>query len=506
MGESLPLNDFEASPVTPEEELNVESSNLQERLHAATETIRAGYNDMRQVLSDRFSNVITHARGGFRLATGAAAVSLMVACSSGKAQAETPTPTPVAQTTPGADVELSTPTVVNLGTRQSKAQTSSTTVTSSKFVEPGGSVEETSEEPTSVTAPNKGETSDDTTPNSEVTVEENSHELNFKLPKAEDLAEGPVVILTEISGVDSLTFSPEDLTGGIDLGLKGVTLEPKVGQTTYRPGSDLVKFLEKAGYNLSPEDEKKILAMRIDYGKSQQGDSGVYRFEFINGPVVITDERGNSFTFNPYGISENGLVLKPVSKDTSPLEVKSATITDSKGDTTNLSLGHGETDEAASTVVQEPKKLVIKSGEQTPSSGNPISGSGASESESKLASSSTEVLEENIGNIDWDIEWEADESFSVRIWLEDMIAKGYIKIDSTAERYAGDEIYRFKENFFIVPVPENYYSTGSTYYARVSDALEKLARDSMGHIIVDPRAKESLPEGAELYVPGSVSK
>lgn len=97
-------------------------------------------------------------------------------------------------------------------------------------------------------------------------------------------------------------------------------------------------------------------------------------------------------------------------------------------------------------------------------------------------------------------EWVPNETVPVREWWDDMVAKGYISIDDTAQKYAGIEINNFLARANLVPKPVEYWKKGYGGLGSCKDKLDALVRQGQGHINITFDAYKQIPGGVECAI------
>lgn len=99
----------------------------------------------------------------------------------------------------------------------------------------------------------------------------------------------------------------------------------------------------------------------------------------------------------------------------------------------------------------------------------------------------------------WTKEWNQNETISIRDWWNDMIEKGYIRIDSTAQKFAGDKISAMLDNI-LVPNPHEYYKSGKPFIGGCVSTLNELISTSQGHISISSEALSQIPGGSACQI------
>lgn len=121
------------------------------------------------------------------------------------------------------------------------------------------------------------------------------------------------------------------------------------------------------------------------------------------------------------------------------------------------------------------RKIVIKSGSTEPETKE--SESGNQREDSKWTSK----------------EWEQNEKIPLTEWWNDMVSKGHIKVDSLAQQFAGDKIDDLVGSSHLVPNPHEYWSQGNPFIGDCKKSLDRLVRDSSGHISISSEAYSQIP-------------
>jgi len=136
------------------------------------------------------------------------------------------------------------------------------------------------------------------------------------------------------------------------------------------------------------------------------------------------------------------------------------------------------------------KVITIERG-QVNDSGNALPPIQANKSENQN-SNSVNSLEKNEWNGGV---WEPNQTIPISKWWDDMIAKGYIRIDSLAEQYAGDKIRGMLNSLDLVPNPKDYYKTQRAFAGSCFTQLQELATEGQGHITISQEAFDQVPGG-----------
>lgn len=100
-----------------------------------------------------------------------------------------------------------------------------------------------------------------------------------------------------------------------------------------------------------------------------------------------------------------------------------------------------------------------------------------------------------------DRKWQPNETVSVREWWDDMVAKGYISIDATAQKFAGGEISNFLEVANLVPNPVKYgYGGGPGFISNCNLKLDELVAQGQGYIKITSDAYAQIPGGVKCQI------
>lgn len=100
----------------------------------------------------------------------------------------------------------------------------------------------------------------------------------------------------------------------------------------------------------------------------------------------------------------------------------------------------------------------------------------------------------------WTKEWAADEQVPLSDWWNDMVAKGWISVDSVAQQYAGDQLNSFVNGTNLVPNSVEYYKQGHPFVGNCATQLQELIAKGQGHISVDPRVYDTIPGGTNCQI------
>lgn len=118
---------------------------------------------------------------------------------------------------------------------------------------------------------------------------------------------------------------------------------------------------------------------------------------------------------------------------------------------------------------------------------------------------STENPNENPSNSnnsssEWNKEWPADESISLRTWWNDMISKRYIYVSDLAIMVGGDELNSYLDSSDLVPNPVDYRNKQKGFKGDCGSELRRLIDRGEGEIIVSQEAFNNIPGGEECQV------
>jgi len=254
--------------------------------------------------------------------------------------------------------------------------------------------------------------------------------------------------------------------------------------------SEMAKLLPEIGKSFNKEVRigetslEVISVMKLVFGQVD----GKTRVQIVlpNASCYYTDERGDH-NVNPlqrFLKGEMGVEIRRIEKPEDgtaavppdePINVTDFQVFSVKQNTTVYKQESGNVLE-----LQAPRTVKITSGERA---GSTESGSQPIPAEESK----------------WVKEWEPNETISIREWWNNMVAKGYIKVDPSAEKFAGEEINNFLGNN-LVPNPQDYHKTGKGFMGNCTTTLQDLISKSQGHISVAPEAFAQIPGGQSCQI------
>jgi len=214
--------------------------------------------------------------------------------------------------------------------------------------------------------------------------------------------------------------------------------------------------------------------------------------------VVLIDE----FEISPFGQTPAAAQKKPADDPNvkvipvTPTATLEAPATQPKGKDAQLGnllkkKGADETgNDVTPTPTATPKIIHSRSGENTDQRGTVH---GGNTTESQVGSESDEL---------WTKEWEPDVTVTLRQWWDDMVARGYIVVDSLARQYGGDILEDRINTYDLVPNPVDYRNNGFFFIGSCQSKLDEIVTVGQGHITISSQAFALIPGGENCQMYG----
>lgn len=275
-----------------------------------------------------------------------------------------------------------------------------------------------------------------------------------------------------------LTFDDEarKVIGKIEIGhAHSQTGDPGINIRLLLPNEDLV-FTDKRGSHLV-NPAQSFFAGKVGLGIRRRGE---VKPGTVLGPIPLVAKDG----IISFSESQERVEVEDIDFNAKPLEIKIESR--EQGDrseggsrvATKSEEGSQEEKDSEDTpaVVAGPTPIVVRTERKKP-------GSDSGE-ESKWAKR----------------EYKPNETVSLKEWWDDMVANGHIRVDSVAQRYAGQQINDFLNQANLVPNPDAYYEKHLSFYGNCKTILSDLVTSGQGHITITSEAYNQVPGSEDCQV------